>query len=270
MTKQPQEKVKLADPTLVWAWGKSLGAATWPTLCALGFAVYAFFPERFPTEAGFYLCLLIPAEIPAIFIGVAQAAALAEHTLKGRLKMFFLIVGVAVVLVGIALVMETGVSDVWQLAPAAFWFLIPFLIGLVPNNDDPALVSRQAEAVLEDKLHLISLIPLMVIAAVLVAIGSVVLSMLISLAIGVDLLGKMTGFLDTANPSLFALFGSAYLLLGAVSAAHVHRPEFLLHRKALLDRPWINRLNPQKVTRERPSSRYRGAKGTPMSKSRLP
>jgi len=244
MTQQPQLHTKLASPPPAWAWGKSLGAAAWPTLCALGLAVYAFAPERFPAETGFYLCLLIPAEIPALFIGVAQAAALAEHTLRGRLKMFFLIVGFAAVLLGIAMATDVGLGEVWKLAPAAFWFLIPFLIGLIPNNDDPALVSRQAEAVVEDKLHLVSLIPVMVIAGVLLAIGSVVLSMLISLAIGVDLLGKMTGSIDAANPSLFALFGSAYLLIGAASAAHVHRPEFLRHRKSLLDRPWINRLNP--------------------------
>lgn len=239
MSAQRQPEAQPSEPPSASARGRSVSAAAWPLLGALGFAAYAFFPQRFPEQTGMSIGLLVAAEIPALFVGLAHAAALAEPTVRGRLKTFFVWIGTLALVFGLWGVTEV---DFLVVAPMLFWVLIPYVIELCSHHDDPSLASRQAEAVLEDRLHLIALTPFLAIGGVLLAIATLVLLALLSIALGLDLVGGLTGWMDQTGPSLFALFGSAYLLLVAASSAHVHRRDFLRHRKSLLDRPWINRL----------------------------
>jgi hypothetical protein len=219
-----------------WAWSKSLGAAAWPLLCAACFAAYAFFPDRFPAQTSTTLMLLMAAEIPALAIGLAYAAALAEATVAARLKMFFLCIGT----LALVAVLQLGLKfDFLVVAPMLLWVLVPNVIELWQERDDRMLASRQAAAVIEDRMHLFALLPTLVCVGVLLAIGTLLLLGGISIASGSDLIGRLTQAVDSADPALFALIGSAYLLLGAASAAHVHRPVFLRDRKRLLDRPWL-------------------------------
>ncbi len=221
-----------ADPA---GWRKPLIAAAWPLSAAVACALYAFFPHWFPADAGHSLLLMAVAEIPALFIGVAHAAALAEPTWRGRMQTFAIGLAVLMMVGGLRFSLELD----WHLmGPMLLWIVMSYLADLWSSSDDPALASQQAEAVLYDRGTLIGLIPTLAIAGVLAGIGL----FLISLLLGFDFEGWLNHSMQDANPSLFALFGSAYLLLGAASAGYVHRPEFLRTRKRLLDRPWINAL----------------------------
>ena len=196
-----------------------------------------------------------------MILGLAQAAALAEHSLRRRLTTFFAWIGAVALIFGFQFALELEGADLWQLAPIVFWVLVPFVISLIPNNGDPALVRQQAEAVISDRLCLFALSSAMAVGGVLLIITRLALLALISIALGIDLVGQLAGFLDTANPSLFALFGSAYMLLGAASAAYVHSPQFLLDRKNMLDRPRILKLIP-------PQGRSQQTLWTPLNRCR--
>ena len=229
MAQHPPASAVEAIPLPAWHWAKSLGAAAWPLLCALVFAAYAFFPERFPEQTWLTLYLLGAAELPMILLGLVHAAALAEPTVKARLKFFF----IALLVLALMAVTHMGLNvDLAVVAPMLLWVLVPYVIDLSSHHADPALASRQAAAVLEDRLHMITLIPILVMFGVLLAIVTVLVLVGISVALGTDLLGKLGHAAESANPSLLALVGSAYLLIGAASAAHVHRPVFLRDRKA--------------------------------------
>lgn len=230
---------KPSQPLAPWSSGRSLGAALWPTSCALAFAAYAFFPERFPEQTSLTLWLLVAAEIPLIVLGLLHAVALSESTVKGRLVWFFGGLLVLALVVGLNFGFKT---DLRALAPTLAWVLVPYVIDLSSTHPDPALASQQAEAVVSDKMHLLALTPSLAIAGVLLGITTVALLAGISIASGEDLIGRLSDALGRADPSLFALIGSAYLLVCAASAAHVHRPVFLRDRKRLLDRPWLVKL----------------------------
>lgn len=179
--------------------------------------------------------LMAVAEIPALFIGVAHAAALAEPTWRGRMQTFAIGLVVLLMLGGLRFSLEVD----WHLmAPMLFWIVMAYFADLWSSSDDPALASQQAEAVLYDRGTLIALIPSLVIGGVLIGIALLVMSLLL----GFNFDAWFNEVLQQGNPSLLALLGSAYLLLGALSAGYVHRPEFLRTRKRLLDRPWINAL----------------------------
>jgi hypothetical protein len=226
-----------------WAWSRSLVAAAWPLLCAAVFAAYAFFPGRFPAQTPTTLMLLIAAEIPALLVGLAYAAAVAEATLAARLKMFFICIGT----LALVAVLHLGLHfDFIVVAPMLLWVLVPNVIELWHERGDRMLASRQAAAVVEDRMHLMALLPALVVIGVLVAITTIVLLGAISIASGNDLVGRLAQAARSANPSLLALAGSFYLLLGAASAAHVHRPVFLRDRKRLLDRPWLDKITLRK------------------------
>jgi hypothetical protein len=132
--------------------------------------------------------------------------------------------------------------DLVVVAPVLFWVLLPNVVDLASPQADPALASRQAGAVLEDRMHFLSLIPTFVVVGLLLAIVGVGLLALVSIALGQDLVGKLGAFVSGLDLSLLALLATAYHLVGAASAAYVQRPVFLRHRKALLDRRWIHRL----------------------------
>lgn len=238
--------LKETHPLPPWAWGKSLGAAAWPLLCGLGFAAYAFFPDRFPAQTSNVVWLLLAAEFPALLVGGAQAAAMAQATVAARLKMFFICIGTLALIAAL----HAGLDiDLVVVAPMLFWVLVPSVIELCSHHDDRVLACRQAEAVLEDRTHAISLVPSLVLAGTLFAIITVVLLGGISIALGIDLVGQLGQALRSANPSLFALIGSAYMLLSAASAAHVHRPVFLRDRRRLLDRPWVHKVSLGKTSK---------------------
>lgn len=231
-----QEPLKSAgEPREPSSWRKPIIASTWPLIGAIGCAVYAIFPHWFPADAGQSLMLMAVAEIPALFIGVAHAAALAEPTWRGRMQTFAIGLVVLLMLGGLRFSLEVD----WHLmAPMLFWIVMAYFADLWSSSDDPALASQQAEAVLYDRGTLIALIPSLVIGGVLIGIALLVISLLL----GFNFDAWFNEVLQQGNPSLLALLGSAYLLLGALSAGYVHRPEFLRTRKRLLDRPWINAL----------------------------
>jgi hypothetical protein len=229
-----------------WNWGKSLGAAAWPLVCAVVFAVYAFFPQKFPRDAGTTLYLVMVAEIPLFAVGALHAAALGKATVRARLTFFFVGLGVLALVVAL----HFGFKLDWLVvAPVMAWILMPFVFDLCSSHPDPELASRQAAAIVEDKGHLLALSPSLVIGAVLLVLATIVVLMGISIAIGTDLLGKLDGMVREENLSLLALLGCAYQLVFAASAAHVHRPVFLRHRRRLLDRPWLVKLTMQKKDR---------------------
>jgi hypothetical protein len=233
----------MTQPLPRWAWGKSLGAAAWPLLCAALFAAYAFFPDRFPAQTATTLMLLMAAEIPALAVGLAYAAALGEATVAARLKMFFICIGT----LALVAVLNLGLNfDFVVVAPILLWVLVPNVIELWHERADRVLASRQAAAVVEDRMHLFALLPTLVVFGVLFAIGTLLLLGGISIATGSDLVGRLAQAVDSADPALLALIGSAYMLLGAASAAHVHRPVFLRDRKRLLDRPWLHKITLRK------------------------
>ena len=229
-----------------WNWGKSLGAAAWPLVCAVVFAVYAFFPEKFPRDSGTTLYLLMAAEIPLLLVGAVHAAALGKATVRARLTFFF--VGLAVLAVIAALNLGFKL-DLLVVAPVMAWILMPFVFDLCSSHPDPALASRQAGAIVEDKGHLLALSPSLVIVALMLVIATIVVLMGVSIATGDDLLGELGDVVKQADPSLLALLGCAYQLVFAASAAHVHRPVFLRDGKRLLDRPWLVKLTMQKKDR---------------------
>ena len=240
---EPPSPSAIASEPAGRRWGASAAAAAWPTLCALAVAAYAFFPARFPERTGLTLAVLVAVEFPMILLGVLHAAALAEPTATARLKVF----GSGVLVLALLAVLYVGLdAGLTVIAPTLFWVLVPMAIDLGSHHADPALASRQAAAVVEDRLHLISLIPSLVVFGVLLAIATVLLLAGISIAFGTDLVGKLGAAFERADPALFALAGSAYLLIGAASAAHVHRPVFLRTGKAFLDRGWIHQLSLKK------------------------
>jgi hypothetical protein len=233
-------EAKSAD---AWRWGRSAAAAAWPLSCALVLAAYALFPERFPENAGPTLMVLVAVESPTLLLGVLYATALAEPTVAARLKLFFVGVLVLALMAGLHLGVDVDLAVV---APLLFLALLPYVVDLSSHHADPALASRQAAAVLEDRLHMIALIPVVLLYGVVLGIMTVVLLAGLSVALGSDLVGELGNAVGGADPSLLALLGSAYLLVGAASAAHVHRPVFLRDRKALLDRAWIHKASLRK------------------------
>jgi hypothetical protein len=229
-----------------WNWGRSLGAAAWPLLCALVFATYAFYPQKFPRDSGITLYLLMAAEIPLLLVGAVYAAALSKATVRARLTFFLVGLGV----LALVAMLHLGFKlDVRVAAPVMAWILMPFVFDLCSSHPDPALASRQAAAIVEDKMHLLALSPSMVLFALLLVIATILVLIGVSIATGTDLLGKLDDLVRDANPSLLALLGCAYQLVFAASAAHVHRPVFLRDGKRLLDRPWLVKLTMQKEER---------------------
>jgi hypothetical protein len=222
-----------------WHWGKSLGAAVWPLFCALAYAGYAFWPERFPEGTGVTLAVLAAAELPLIFVGMLHAAALREPTVKERLRAF--LIGVTVF--GVISLIHLGFNVGFRtLLPVVFWILLPLAIDLCFQHRDRMLASRQIEATLQDRLHMIALVPVIVAGSLALAIATVVVLMLVSITTGGDLLCTLDVAADRLKLSLLALVPAAYLLVASFSAAHVHRPQFIRTRRRLLERPWLVKL----------------------------
>jgi TRAP-type mannitol/chloroaromatic compound transport system permease small subunit len=134
-------------------------------------------------------------------------------------------------------------------APIFFWVVVPYVIDLCAHYKDRELASSQARAVLEDRMHLFSLIPTVVVIALTIILVTLLVLLGVSVAMGRDLFGNVSDWVLELNPSKFALVGSAYFLIGAASAAHVYRPVFLSGRKRLLDRAWIHKYALQKDSR---------------------
>lgn len=221
------------------SWTAALAAAAWPAACAVAFTTYAFLPDRFPPQTGLVLYLLVAAEIPALGIAAVYAAALAQPTVAARLRLFFVCIGTGIVVV----LLQLGFRmDFAVVAPALAWVLVPPAIDLCAVPGDRSRAALQARAVLTDRLHLVTLLPVLALYVVLLAIATMIVLAVTSSLTGNDYVGRFTDLLDTLDPSQFALIDSIYMGIVALSSAHVHRPAFLRSGTRLLDRPWIHRL----------------------------
>ncbi len=213
-------------------------AAVWPAFGAAFCAAYALLPAQFPVETGRTLLFLAVAELPALFVGTAHAAAVGEHGRRGRYLTYA--IGLAVLLLagGLRIGMEI---EARYLLPMLGWVLVGHLVALWTASDDPKLAYDRAWAVLFDKAALLGLIPAAVIGAVLLAL----FTHLGSLMLALDFEGWLSRTLQRADPALFALAGTAYLGLSACSVAYAHGAGFARHRRRLFDHPWVHFLTPR-------------------------
>lgn len=209
-------------------WPRALATAAWPAIAGIVYGIYALIPERFPANADYLLAVLMFAEFSLLFSSFSYALALDEDKRKARHLLY-----------AIGLIAPLSLFMMFErehFMPLASWILISQILAFWSHSPDPELARARAYAILNDKLRLLALIPV-VFVTTFVIFG---LTVWLGTYFGWD---PVRWIRDHGQPSWFAFLGSIYLLMSAWITAHAHGPVFALQRRRLLDRPWLRAIS---------------------------